>query len=139
MPIVLKTQTLQTPPRGFVGITNIVQYSINEVIEELNLDYTKFEASVTVFCPHSTAAITLGENADHDVQDDFMLALDRAFPHAGDYKHDNSPAHMKTSVIGSSEALLVHQGQLMLGHMQAVYLVEFDGPRTRTIHIQISY
>jgi secondary thiamine-phosphate synthase enzyme len=139
MGIIIKTLTLQTPVQGFIGITNQVQYFVNETINTLNIDPAKFEASVTVFCPHTTAAITVNENADPDVQQDFLLALDHAFPYTGEFKHDNSPAHLKSSLIGCSKTLLVHEGQLVLGRMQAVYFCEFDGPRTRTFYVQIQY
>jgi secondary thiamine-phosphate synthase enzyme len=136
---IMKTRTLQTPVQGFVGITHEVQYAVQEAVQELHLDPETFEASVMVFCPHTTAAVTINENADPDVQRDFLLALERAFPRGPDFRHNNSTAHIKSSLIGCTQIIPVHEGKLVLGKMQAIYFCEFDGPRTRTFYVQISY
>ncbi len=95
-----------------------------------------------VYCPHTTAGITVQENADPDVRRDLLLALENAVPDApprGRYHHaeGNSPAHVMSSVVGSSATLLVEGGELVLGPWQGVYLCEFDGPRRRTVHVQV--
>ncbi len=92
-----------------------------------------------VFVPHTTAGITINENADPDVKSDMLRFLDRLVPWSGDFKHieGNSAAHIKASLMGSSVTILVEKGQLMLGTWQDVYLAEFDGPRERQIFIKL--
>ncbi len=94
----------------------------------------------TVFCPHTTAAITINENADPDVQHDFLLGLDAAFPDRPAFRHfeGNSAAHLKSSTVGASETVLVRGGRLVLGRWQGIYFCEFDGPRTRTLHVSVT-
>lgn len=94
-----------------------------------------------VFVPHTTAGVTIQENADPDVQRDLLAALAHAVPDAlpgGGYRHGegNSPAHLKTSLVGSSVTVLVEGGELVLGTWQGIYLCEFDGPRTRRVHVK---
>jgi secondary thiamine-phosphate synthase enzyme len=91
-----------------------------------------------VFCPHTTAGITLNENTDPDVRRDFDLALARVVPREG-FTHDegNSDAHVKASLVGSSVTILVENGKLVLGQWQAVYFCEFDGPRSRTLVVSV--
>jgi len=86
-----------------------------------------------VFVPHTTAGITINENADPDVARDILTTLDRLVPRAGDYRHSegNSDAHVKASLMGSSVTAPVVAGRLSLGTWQAIYLCEFDGPRHR--------
>ena len=97
---------------------------------------------IVVYCPHTTAGITVQENADPDVRTDFLLALENAVPdagHRGAYRHaeGNSAAHVKASLAGSSATLLVEDGDLALGTWQGVYLCEFDGPRTRRVLLEV--
>lgn len=90
-----------------------------------------------LFVPHTTAAITLNENADPDVKEDMIRTLSRLVPVDPDYRHmeGNSDAHMKASLIGASEVLAVRDGRLDLGRWQAIYFWEFDGPRKREVRI----
>ena len=92
-----------------------------------------------VFVPHTTAAVTINENADPDVPRDILVQMDKTIPLRGDYLHGegNSAAHIKASLFGASETVFVEKGSLVLGTWQAIYLCEFDGPRTRKVHIQI--
>jgi secondary thiamine-phosphate synthase enzyme len=95
-----------------------------------------------VFVPHTTAGVTVQENADPDVRTDFLLALENAVPARparGAYRHaeGNSDAHVKASLVGSSATLVVSKGDLLLGTWQGIYLCEFDGPRTRTVHLKV--
>jgi secondary thiamine-phosphate synthase enzyme len=93
-----------------------------------------------VYCPHTTAAITVNENADPDVVHDMLLYLGRAVPQDQDgFRHaeGNSDAHIKASLVGPSVTLLVEHGDLVLGRWQGVYFCEFDGPRTRTVQVQV--
>ena len=95
---------------------------------------------VVVYVPHTTAGITINENADPDVVHDMLLTLKRLVPKdAAGYRHaeGNSDSHVKASLIGSSCQVLVDAGRLVLGTWQGIYLCEFDGPRTRQVHVQI--
>ncbi len=96
--------------------------------------------SVTVFCPHTTAAITINENADPDVTSDMLMTLEKLFPQdLPGYRHceGNSDSHIKSSLVGTSEQILIKDGRMTLGTWQAIYFCEFDGPRNRTVIIQI--
>lgn len=92
-----------------------------------------------VFCPHTTAGITINENADPDVKKDLSLGLDQTFPNKEEYVHmeGNSDGHMKSSVIGASETLIISKGRLILGTWQSLYFCEFDGPRERQFFVKI--
>lgn len=92
-----------------------------------------------VFCPHTTAGVTINENADPDVVRDLLLGLSRAFPDRAEYRHmeGNSAAHLKASCMGSSVTLIIREGRLLLGTWQGVYLCEFDGPRQRKFAVQV--
>jgi len=93
-----------------------------------------------VYCPHTTAGVTVNEHADPSVAEDLLAALDRLVPEQGIWRHaeGNSPAHVKASLVGASAALPVEDGDLALGTWQGVFLCEFDGPRTRRVWLQIS-
>jgi secondary thiamine-phosphate synthase enzyme len=95
--------------------------------------------AAVVYCPHTTAAVTVQENADPDVVRDMLLWLNRHVPKdLPGFRHaeGNSDAHLKSSLIGPSVTLVVAGGAPVLGTWQGVYLCEFDGPRTRTVHVQ---
>jgi len=130
---------LHTSIRDFVNITDMVQDAVGSLISEQNLNPADVEGSVLVFCPYTTAAVSLNENTDPDVQHDIFLGFDRAFPARPEFRHaeGNSPAHLKNTVTGCSETVIIHEGKLLLGTYQAVYVCEFDGPRNRTVYAQI--
>jgi len=92
-----------------------------------------------VYTPHTTAAITINENADPDVPRDILEALDRAVPLSANYRHaeGNSAAHVKASLVGASELVILENGRLVLGTWQSIFFCEFDGPRTRKVLISI--
>lgn len=92
-----------------------------------------------IFSPHTTAAITINENADPDVQRDIIVALDRAVPVSANYRHTegNSAAHVKSSLVGASELVIIEKGRLVLGTWQSIFFCEFDGPRSRKALISI--
>ncbi len=95
---------------------------------------------VVVYCPHTTAAITINENADPDVVHDMLLYLERAVPQLQPgFRHGegNSDSHIKASLVGNSVTVLLEEGGLVLGRWQGIYFCEFDGPRTRTFHVQV--
>ena len=91
----------------------------------------------TVFVPHTTAGVTINENADPDVKADILMALRRAVPDSLPYTHSegNSTAHVKASLVGSSVSVIVSGGRLQLGTWQGICLCEFDGPRTRQVWV----
>jgi secondary thiamine-phosphate synthase enzyme len=95
--------------------------------------------AVVCFVPHTTAAVTINENADPDVARDILYKLQKEFPQSDGYRHaeGNSDAHVKSSLVGSAQMVLVEDGRLVLGTWQAIYFCEFDGPRRRRMHIQV--
>ncbi len=115
----------------FVDITSQVQKAVTE--SKIN------EGIVIVYVPHTTAGITINENADPSVQSDILMHLDEMVPQSGKYRHaeGNSPAHIKASLMGSSVTVFVSGGKLGLGTWQGIYFCEFDGPRTRKVWIKI--
>ena len=92
-----------------------------------------------VFVPHTTAGITINEDADPSVVADLLAALERAVPDDAPYRHSegNSPAHVKASLMGCCQTVLVEEGKLTLGTWQGIYLCEFDGPRTRRVIVKV--
>jgi secondary thiamine-phosphate synthase enzyme len=98
------------------------------------------QGDVIVYCPHTTAAVTINENADPSVSHDILLTLEQLIPHhRPGYRHSegNADAHCKSSLIGCSEQILIKDGTLALGTWQGIFLCEFDGPRSRTVSVQI--
>lgn len=93
-----------------------------------------------VFVPHTTAAVTINENADPDVKADILTALRKVVPDALPYEHaeGNSPAHVKSSLVGSSVAVIVADGRLQLGTWQGICFCEFDGPRSRQVWVHVA-
>ena len=98
------------------------------------------EGRLTLYVPHTTAAITINEGADPAVKADILMVLNQMVPWEANYKHmeGNSPAHVKASLVGSAETVLVSGGRLVLGTWQKIFFCEFDGPRNRKLHIQIA-
>ena len=129
----LKKVQLKTSKRcEFIDITSEVTSFINEAGIE--------SGTVAVFCPHTTAGITINENADPDVQRDMLLKTSELVPEIDSrYKHGegNSDSHIKSSLYGASETIIIEKGNLLLGTWQGIYFAEFDGPRTRTCFIKI--
>ena len=113
---------------------------ITRQVEEAAIASELPEGVVTVFIPHTTAGVTIQENADPPLREDITRALDRLFPREGGYSHceDNAASHMKATVVGSSIQVVFSGGSLLLGTWQDIYLCEFDGPRTREVIIKVS-
>ena len=91
-----------------------------------------------VFCPHTTAGITINENADPSVVDDMLMVFSQLIPHSNrGYRHSegNSDAHCKSTLVGASEHIIIKDSQLLLGTWQGIYFCEFDGPRTREVNL----
>ena len=116
---------LKTRKQEFVDITD----QIRKALVKSGIT----EGMCVVFCPHTTAGITINENTDPAVVNDMMFALDKTFPDHPEFQHTegNSAAHMKASCIGSSVKILIQAGELVLGMWQGVFFCEFDGPRNR--------
>ncbi len=94
---------------------------------------------LTLFVPHTTAAVTINENADPSVQTDILSELNRLIPFTGPYQHTegNSAAHVKSTLVGPSQTLFVEEGRMALGTWQGLYFCEFDGPRSRKVWVKI--
>ncbi len=128
----MKTLNVSTDRKqGFHDITEKVQGVVS--------DTGIAEGICLVFCPHTTAGVTLNENWDASVQHDIGLGLNEISPPRSEYRHGegNSPAHLKSTLVGASQLLPIEHGKLVLGRWQGIYLCEFDGPRTRKIHISV--
>lgn len=121
---------LNTPTEGFVDITGQVRKIVAAGKVQNGL--------CQIFVPHTTAGVTINENADPDVVTDMLAALRRMVPDLP-YRHSegNSPAHVKSSLIGCSLTVPIVEGRLCLGTWQGIYFCEFDGPRTRKTWVQL--
>ena len=106
---------------------------VNQMLEKSGVD----EGFCFLFVPHTTAAITINESADPDVKSDILMVLNQIVPWKADYRHleGNSPAHVKATLVGASEMIAIENRQLALGTWQGIFFCEFDGPRTRKVHI----
>ncbi|RKD22141.1 secondary thiamine-phosphate synthase enzyme [Caminicella sporogenes DSM 14501] len=93
----------------------------------------------TVYIPHTTAGITINENADPDVKKDMVMELNKIVPLEDNYRHieGNSAAHIKASIMGFSQTVIIEEGRLLLGTWQGIYFCEFDGPRNRKVYVKI--
>ena len=112
---------------------------ITQKIEEV-VSASKIDSGIcVVYVPHTTAAITINENADPSVQRDIIYELNKLIPFDDNYSHTegNSAAHIKSSIIGASKSLIIQNGSLKLGTWQGIYFCEFDGPRNRKVWIKI--
>lgn len=127
----MQTFSVSTDGRTeFVNITSRVSKAVSDIGVK--------DGGVTVFVPHTTAGITINENADPDVLADLESALEKAVPWRGRYRHceGNAAAHVKASMMGSSVRVLVADGRLQLGTWQSIFFCEFDGPRTRKVWVE---
>ena len=134
MKIVQKSFSISTNRRcQMLDITGKVQSAVR--------DSKIKNGNAIVYCPHTTAAITINENADPSVMHDILLTLDELVPeHRSGYRHSegNSDAHVKSSFVGCSEQILIIDGSLNLGTWQGIYFCEFDGPRSRRFYVEVS-
>ena len=124
--------TIRTPAHAcLVDITSQVQRTVSQTGIK--------EGVCHIFVPHTTAGLTINENADPTVQSDVLKALDKIVPWSNGYQHfeGNSAAHIKSSMLGFSHAVFVLNGRLKLGTWQGIYLAEFDGPRTRQVWVKV--
>ena len=128
----MKTVSVKTSNRyELIDITRL----INQIVRESKIK----NGLAFCFIPHTTAAITINENADPDVKRDLLYKLEKEIPQVDGYHHaeGNSDAHLKASLFGFSEQVLIENGQLVLGTWQGIYFCEFDGPRTRKLIVRI--
>jgi secondary thiamine-phosphate synthase enzyme len=114
-------------------------YDITPQLQALVRESGVSEGMCYVFCPHTTAGLTLNENWDADVRHDMGMALDAISPDRAGYRHGegNSPAHVKSSLIGAGQFVFIENGELALGRWQGIYLAEFDGPRSRRVWARV--
>jgi len=114
-----------------IDVTRRVQEAVDEAGVKSGL--------AICFVPHTTAAVTINENADPDVVRDLLYKLKKEIPQSDEYHHaeGNSDAHLKTSLVGSSEQVLIENGRLVLGTWQGIYFCEFDGPRRRHFIVRV--
>ncbi|WP_110112201.1 secondary thiamine-phosphate synthase enzyme YjbQ [Bacillus sp. CGMCC 1.16541] len=130
----LRKYTIRTSTRDeMVEVTDTVQ----QLMREMGVK----EGTIIVYCPHTTAGITINENADPDVKRDMIRRFDEVYPwhHELDrHMEGNTAAHMKASTVGASQHVIVTGGQLLLGTWQGIYFCEFDGPRERTFYVKVS-
>jgi secondary thiamine-phosphate synthase enzyme len=121
---------LKTPKENFYDITP-------QVCESVHKSGVKNGVAI-VYCPHTTAGITINENADPDVVRDLLFGLGKTFPDRNEFRHaeGNSAAHLKASAIGSSVTIIIENGMPLLGTWQGVYFTEFDPPRQRKFFVK---
>ncbi len=126
----IQTITVNSRSRSeIIDLTRQVQHLVDAVLSGF----------VIVYVPHTTAGVTVNENADPDVKSDFLAKLDAMIPKAERYyQHGegNSDSHVKTALVGNSATILVEDGRLVLGQWQGVYFCEFDGPRRRQVFVR---
>lgn len=114
--------------------------NITSQIQNLIRDSGVKDGIATIYCPHTTAAITINEGADPAVTKDLLNELDKVIPLRDNYQHleGNSAAHIKSSIAGCSESVIIENGSIILGTWQAIFFCEFDGPRNRKVFIKIT-
>ncbi len=112
---------------------------ITELVEQAVQKSGVKEGVCVVYVPHTTAGITINENADHTVSEDILMEINKIVPFQDRYRHSegNSPAHIKASLLGSSVTAFVESGRLALGTWQGIFFCEFDGPRNREVYVKV--
>jgi secondary thiamine-phosphate synthase enzyme len=128
----IQTVSVRTSRRTeLVDITRLVQDALGKIGISEGVCY--------VYVPHTTAGVTINENADPSVIEDILAHLNRTVPFDGSYRHGegNSAAHIKATLTGGSQVILVEAGKLVLGTWQGIYFCEFDGPRNRKVHVKV--
>lgn len=127
-------QTFQVRTSKQIEFIDITRY-VQEAVEKTGVE----EGVCFIFIPHTTAAVTINENADPSVSQDIIMELNKVIPAQDRYQHleGNSPAHIKASLVGSSQTVLIESGKLALGTWQGIFFCEFDGPRNRNVHVKV--
>ncbi len=134
MVVELKKFTIKTPEREIL-------VDITRELRDIVANGSIREGVCRVFIPHTTAGVTINENADPDVRTDIIAILEEIAPQAGkvrlEHREGNSDAHLKSSIVGCCQEILIHEKALLLGTWQGIYFCEFDGPRTRQVFVQL--
>jgi secondary thiamine-phosphate synthase enzyme len=128
----MQTFQVRTSARTeFIDVTRSVQEAAKKTGVE--------DGICIIFIPHTTAAVTINENADSSVVQDIIMELNKIVPFKDQYRHleGNSPSHIKASLLGCSQIVFVESGKLVLGTWQGIFFCEFDGPRDRKVHVKI--
>jgi secondary thiamine-phosphate synthase enzyme len=112
-----------------------ITHRVSQIVRESGVR----DGICVVFVPHTTAAVTINENADPSVVADVLMEVNKVIPFRDGYRHGegNSAAHIKSSLFGASETILIREGDLLLGTWQGLYFAEFDGPRRRRVEVQV--
>ena len=131
----MKPLTIQVKTTAHTQMIDITR-QIQDAVTESGVQ----DGICTIFVPHTTAAVTINENADPDVVRDFTMEIGKIVPWEDGYHHmeGNSAAHLKSSMIGFSEQVIIEDGRLVLGVWQGIYFCEYDGPRNRKVIVKIS-
>jgi secondary thiamine-phosphate synthase enzyme len=129
----LKTEKIEVKTRRREELVDVTS-QVRDYIGRSGID----EGIVIVYVPHTTAAVTINENADPSVARDILYKLNKEIPQGDDYHHSegNSDAHIKSSLVGASLQVIISGGSLLLGTWQGIYFCEFDGPRSRKLYIK---
>jgi secondary thiamine-phosphate synthase enzyme len=117
----------------------IEMVNLDRLVQQAIMESGVKEGICVIFAPHTTAAITINENADPDVQEDIIKELSKLIPYSSHYSHTegNADAHIKSSLVGASANLIISGGRALLGTWQSVFFCEFDGPRNRKLWIEV--
>lgn len=112
-----------------------VTSEISRVVQKSGID----QGLCMVYVPHTTAGVTINESADPSVKTDLLMVLNQIVPWDADYRHleGNSPAHVKSTLVGASQLIAIEKGRLVLGTWQGIFFCEFDGPRNRKLHVRL--
>ena len=113
---------------------------ITDRVQQVVADSGVKEGLCHVFLPHTTAGVTINENADPSVKADILMVMNKLISDRESYRHaeGNSPAHIKASLVGPQLTVIVSQGRLLLGTWQGIFFCEFDGPRSRRVHVKVT-
>jgi secondary thiamine-phosphate synthase enzyme len=132
-PIALRTESVRTQHRSQL-------IEVTDRVRKLVASAGVRDGMAIVYVPHTTAAVTINENADPDVKSDLLKKLEALIPkHESYYQHGegNSDSHLKTSLVGNNVTMLIEDGELVLGRWQGIYFCEFDGPRSREMYVKL--
>lgn len=112
-----------------------ITYNVTKIVQEEKIE----NGICIIYTPHTTAGVIINENADPDVKRDILMMLKKIIPENISYSHTegNSPAHIKSAVIGNSRIILINKGKLSLGTWEGIFFCEFDGPRRRKVYIEV--
>ncbi len=124
-------QVITSKQTEFIDVT----HSVQEAVKKARIE----DGVCILFIPHTTAGVTINENADPSVTKDILMELGKIVPFEDRYQHTegNSAAHIKASLMGCSQTVLVESGKLVLGTWQGIFFCEFDGPRSRKVHVKV--